>query len=262
VVSELQREPHALDPEAFLEEVHSFEFWFEAVEGYLPGRPYGHRPETPEVEFADEERERLVATLCNYCVGETAALEGASGMIAFAPNRHQKIFLATQCVDEARHLEVLLHRLRELGVEDPEAEIARRANPSLLLFKRRLLELVGGRDWEAAVFAQNVILECMEFTVFRSHAQRADPITREVLEGIVVDERRHMGFGENDLGRRLAVTPHVRARLDAVRKELDPLVLGTFEEALDQIGVSRDERPDLGRDYLQAVSRLGFGSRV
>jgi hypothetical protein len=260
-VSELSREPHKLEPEAFLEEVHSFEFWFEAVEGYLTDRPYGHRPETLDVPRSDGERERLVTTLCNYCVGETAALEGASGMIAFAPDRHQKIFLATQCVDEARHLEVLIHRLRELGVDDPELEIERRANPSLLLFKRRLLELVSSKDWEAAVFAQNVILECMEFTVFRSHAQRADPITREVLEGIVVDERRHMGFGENDLGRRLAAAPHVRARLEAVRKELDPLVLGTFEETLEQIGVPRSERPDLGRDYLEAVSRLGFGNR-
>jgi hypothetical protein len=53
----------------------------------------------------------------------------------------------------------------------------------------------------------------------------------------------------------------VRSRLEAVRKELDPLVLGTFEETLEQIGVPRGERPDLGRDYLEAVSRLGFGNR-
>lgn len=257
-MAESPREPHGLEPDAFLEEVHSFEFWFEAVEGYLSDRPYGHRPETADVERSDAERERLVTTLCNYCVGETAALEGASGMIAFAPNRHQKIFLATQCVDEARHLEVLLHRLRDLGVPDPEAEIGRRANPSLVQFKRRLLELVSGKDWEAAVFAQNVILECMEFTVFRSHAQRADPITREVLEGIVVDERRHMGFGENDLGRRIAATPHLRARLGEIRRELDGMVLESFEKTLDTLGLARSQRPELGRRYLATVERLGF----
>ena len=39
---------HDLEPEAFLEEVHSFEFWFQAVEGYLSGPTYGHRPETAE----------------------------------------------------------------------------------------------------------------------------------------------------------------------------------------------------------------------
>jgi len=251
-------DPHALDSEAFLEEVHSFEFWFQAVEGYLSERPYGHRPDLPEPELGDTEREGLITTLCSYCVGETIALEGASSMVGFAPNRRQKIFLATQVVDEARHLEVLLHRLLALGVTDPEAEIARRGNRNLLAFKRRLLEFVAGKDWEAALFAQNVILECMEFTVFQSHARTADPLTREVLEGIVVDERRHMGFGENDLGRRLATAPHVRARLAEVRKELDPLVLATFEETQSALGTPRANRSTLGRDYLATVERLGF----
>ena len=259
-MSEHPIEPHGLAPDDFLEEVHSFEFWFQAVEGYLTGRPYGHRPGTAEEALDEPERERLISALCNYCIGETAALEGASGMIGFAPNRPQKIFLATQVVDEARHLEVLLHRLADLGVSDPATEIERRANRSLLAFKKRLLELVAGRDWEAAVFAQNVILECMEFTVFGTHAKRADPITREVLEGIVVDERRHMGFGENDLGRRLTTTPHTRARLDEVRKQLDPLVIATFEETLEELGVPRSTRPELARDYRHAVERLGFGT--
>ncbi len=253
-------EPHVLEAEDFLEEVHSFEFWFQAVEGYLSDRPYGRTAGLDPPVLSEGDRDALVTTLCNYCVGETMALEGASGMIGFAPNRQQKIFLATQAVDEARHLEVLLHRLAELGVENHEAEIARRANRSLLTFKERLRQLVESKDWEAALFAQNVILECMEFTVFQTHAQTADPITREVLEGIVKDERRHMGFGENDLGRRLASAPHVRARLTEIRKELDPLVLGTFEDTLEELGAPRETRPELGRSYLAAVGRLGFGS--
>jgi 1,2-phenylacetyl-CoA epoxidase catalytic subunit len=251
-------EPHSLGHDAFLEEVHSFEFWFQAVEGYLSDRPYGCRPTTQDLEFAGEGRDGLITALCNYCVGETAALEAASSMIAFAPNRRSKIFLATQVVDEARHLEVLLHRLGQLGIQDPEAEVELRANRSLRAFKRRLLELVAARDWEAAVFAQNVILETMEFTVFSAHIERADPVTREVLEGIIKDERRHMGFGENDIGRRLKDAPHIRARLGAVREELDPLVLDAFEATLDQIGVPTVERPNLGRRYLASVARLGF----
>jgi len=250
---------HELDPASFLEETHSFEFWFQSVEGYLSGRPYGHAADLPEPELGEQERDRLITTLCNYCVGELAALEGASGLINFAPNRTAKIFLATQAVDEARHLEVIFHRLMQLGVADPEKEIERRSARSLVQFKKRLLELVNGRDWEAALFAQNVILEAMEFTVFQSHAQNADPITREVLEGIIKDERRHMGFGENELGRRLAETPHVRSRLDRVKSELDHLVLETFSETLGELGLPRDEQPELGRSYLAAVERLGFG---
>ncbi len=249
---------HDLDPREFLERVHSFEFWFEAVEGYLSGLTHGHRPGTAEEAMSDLERERLITVVCNYCLGETAALEGASGLIAIAPNRMAKIFLATQVADEGRHVEVFLHRLGALGVADPEAEVARRASRSLGLFKRRLLELVAGKDWEAAIFAQNVILEALEFAVFQTHARSADAVTREVLAGVVKDERRHIGFGENELGRRLLAAPHIRARLGEVKKELDHLVLETLEETLNNIGGDREERRLLGRAYLESVERLGF----
>lgn len=253
-------EPHELDEDAFYDEVQSFEFWFGAVEGYLADRPYGRLPATPDERLDDSRRERLITTLCNYCVGETAALEGASGLVRLAPNRHAKIFMATQVVDEARHLEVFLHRLGELGVADPEAEIERRANPALVEFKTALLQLVDDGDWTAAVFAQNVILESMEFTAFRAHAANADPVTAEVLEGVISDERRHFGFGENDLGRRLAEDPAGRDRLRELRADLDPLVLHVFEGALADLDISAGERPELGRDYLRTIERLGLTS--
>jgi 1,2-phenylacetyl-CoA epoxidase catalytic subunit len=249
---------HSLDPEAFLEEVHSFEFWFQAVQGYLGGLDHGHRPETEEPALSDADRESLITVLCNYCVGETAALEGSGGLIQIAPNRATKVFLSTQTVDEGRHLEVLVDRLRELGVEDPEVEIARRGSRSLVEFKRRLIELVRGRDWTAAVFAQNVILESMEFAAFQSHLPSADSRTQELLSGIIKDERRHIGFGENELGRRLKEAPFTRDRLAVVREELDPLVLRSFQETMDVIGTPRDQRAALGRQYLDAVARLGF----
>lgn len=252
-------EIHDLDPREFFERVHSFEFWFHSVEGYLAGTVYGRRPRTAAPPLDPAERERLVTVLCNYCVGETAALEGASGLVGIAPNRPTKVFLSTQVVDEGRHLEVLLHRLGELGVADPEAEVERRASPAIREFRRRLLALVASKDWEAALFAQNVVLEAMEFTVFQTHARMADPLTAEVLEGIVKDERRHIGFGENELGRRLRESPHRRARLGEVKRDLDALVLDTFEETLRELELPASERPDLGRSYLAAVARLGFG---
>lgn len=252
--------PHDLDEAEFRATVHSFEFWFEAVEGYLHGRPYGVSPGLQDIELSERQRQGLITTLCNYCVGETAALDASSGMIGFAPDRGAKIFLATQVVDEGRHLEVLLHRMKQLGVADPDVEIAQRANRSLLKFKDRLLDFVDARDWEASVFAQNVILECLEFTVFRHHAGTADPVTAEMLRGIVSDERRHMGFGENDLGRRLLTAPHTHDRLCKIKRELDSLVLDTFAETMGELGIEHDDRPDLAGDYLAAVARLGFGA--
>jgi 1,2-phenylacetyl-CoA epoxidase catalytic subunit len=250
-------EVHALEPDAFEERVHSFQFWFEAVQGYLTDREFGHQPGRAEAELSEGDRDRLVTVLCNYCIGETAALDGASGLVVAAPNRLTKIFLSTQVVDEGRHLEVLRHRLVELGVERPEEEIERRVSPRLRDFRQRLAVLVAERDWEAAIFAQNVILEAMEFSTFHMHARYADPVTREVLLGIIKDERRHIGFGENELGRRLKHHPTLRERLARVRTELDPLVLASFEDAMQEIQVPRSEREELGRSYLAAVERLG-----
>ncbi|MBW2240665.1 MAG: ferritin-like domain-containing protein [Deltaproteobacteria bacterium] len=252
------QELHDLPPDAFNERVHSFEHWLTSVHGYLEERPWGHREDLDAGEISPEVRDRLIATLCNYCVGETAALEGAGGLIRVAPNRASKIFVATQAVDEARHLEVLVHRLRELGVEDPETEITNRAHPSLLSFKEKLLALVANGEWLSALFAQNVILEAMEFTVFRHHAGRTDPVTRDLLIGIIKDERRHIGFGENELGRCLKADPSASAKLVTVRKQLDPLVLETFDLALRDLGAPVEERTELGRDYLGAVGRLGI----
>lgn len=251
-------DPHDLSPEEFHEHVHSFEFWFGAVQGYLEGREYGHLPDTRDTELSESDRDSLITVICNYCVGETAALEGAGGLIRMAPNRETKVFLSTQAVDEGRHLEVLTHRLRDLGVTDADAEIERRANPSLLEFKGRLLEFVEGGEWESALFAQNVILESMEFAVFHQHAADADPVTREVLLGIIKDERRHIGFGENELGRIMKDAPRIRERLALVRRELDHLVLGCFEHTMQELNAPKQAGHDLSRSYLQAVQRLGF----
>ena len=249
---------HDLTPEEFLREVHSFQFWFQAVEGYLAGTEFGHSPQAVETPLEHEDRERLISVLCNYCVGETAALEGASGLIAIAPNTLCKVFLSTQVADEGRHFEVFRHRLRDLGVVDPDAEMEKRASRGLLLFKQRLLELVAGKDWEAAIFAQNVILESLEFVVFRHHLREADGVTAEILEGVIKDERRHIGFGENELGRRLIDSPHRRARVFEIRKQLDHLVFDTLDETATQLGIERSERDQLGRQYQESVERLGL----
>jgi 1,2-phenylacetyl-CoA epoxidase catalytic subunit len=251
---------HDLDPQRFLEEVHSFEFWFQAVEGYLSGTTWGHRPDAVEAPMSAEDRDRLITVLCNYCVGEAAALEGASGLIVIAPDRLSKVFLSTQVADEGRHLEVFYHRMRDLGVRNPEREVELRASRSLLDFRRRLLDLVASKDWEAAIFAQNVILESLEFAVFQDHARDADPVTAEILRGVVKDERRHIGFGENELGRRVAAAPHIRARIGAIKKELDHLVLEALDETALLLGMPRDDQDRLGRAYLGSVERLGFGA--
>lgn len=249
---------HERDPGSFLEEVHSFEFWFQAVEGYLSGTTFGHRTGTPEDALDPARRERLLDVLANYCMGETAALDGAAGLLAFAPDRRSKVFLSTQVADEGRHLEVLLKRLSDLGVADPEAEVEKRASSSMRALHRHLLDLVDARDWDAAIFTQNVALESLEFVVFRTHLRTADAVTAEVLDGIIKDERRHMGFGENELGRRLVEDTSRRAHLMDVRQAVDRLILDLLADTARHIGIPRSEQETLGRQYMESVARLGL----
>jgi len=255
---EIADDIHALEPEDFVEEVHSFEHWFGAVESYLCDLEHGHAPEIDEAPMSDDERERLVSTLANYVVAENAALEASSGLIRIAPNQPTRVFLSTQVVDEGRHTEVLMHRLRDIGVADPEAEVRRRAGRGIRNFREKLLALVEAREWDSAIFAQNVVLEAMEYSVFTAHARVADPVTRDVLERILKDERRHIGFGENEIGRRLRADPKRRVWLSTIRKDLDRLVLETLESTQSELQIPADERWQLGRDYLEAVERLGL----
>ncbi len=246
---------HEVEPEEFRRHVRSFSFWLDSVRDYIPSED---GPALPEAEVPEEDVDSLITVLCSYCTGETIALEGAGGLIRIAPNREAKVFLATQTIDEGRHLEILTKRMEELGVEDVDGEIAKRTNPYLLQFRDRLLQLVDAGEWESALFAQNVVLEAMEFAAFCNHMETADKRTQAILEGIVKDERRHMGFGENELGRALERRPELRATIASLRQELDYLVLGSFEHTMTELGVVPSERPGLQRVYLDAIERLGF----
>ena len=248
-------EIHETSPEEFRQRVRSFSFWLDAVRDYVPSED---GVQLPEDDVGEDERDPLITVLSCYVVGETMALEGAGALIHAAPNRASKIFLATQTADEGRHLEILEQRMRELGVSDIDRALTERVNPFLLEFRERLLELVEAGRWEHALFAQNVILEAMEYATFHHHARVADARTRAILEGIIKDERRHIGFGENELGAAIRGDDRLRSELARIRLELDYLVLGSFEHSLSELRVPASDRPALKRGYLDAVERLGF----
>jgi hypothetical protein len=46
--------------------------------------------------------------------------------------------------------------------------------------------------------------------------------------------------------------------LRRIRTQLDPMVLGVFEGALDDLGAPADERSRLAAEYLDTVERLGL----
>ena len=107
-------------------DAYSIQNWLESCpQGYLEGTHFGHAPEEKEPELLfqnDLLREEAIRTTVQLVVGERCALAASSGLINAAPDPGSKRFLATQTLDEARHVEVFTQRLHDLGVKKGELE--------------------------------------------------------------------------------------------------------------------------------------------
>ena len=245
---------------------YSIQNWLESCpQGYLMGTEYGHSPEEREIPLVldnDVLRQDAVRTTVQLVVGERCALAASSGLINAAPDEGSKRFLATQTLDEARHVEIFTQRLYDLGVRKGELEdvITRWANPNLVKFAEILLEKVDRKDFIAGVVGQNIILEGMAFSVFEmmyAMNKTVNPKFGHTLAGTIADERRHVGFGENRIGSLIKQHPERRGEIEKMQKDMSYFILATFADAfhqtqapeeLERLGVERTHAEYQGVD--------------
>jgi 1,2-phenylacetyl-CoA epoxidase catalytic subunit len=219
---------------------YSIQNWLESCpQGYLENTEYGHAPGEREPAAMLENptlREQAISSTVQLVVGERCALAASSGLVNAAPDYPSKRFLATQTLDEARHVEIFTQRLFDLGVKKAELEdvIKRHANPNLVKFAEILLEKVDKGDFVSGVVGQNIVLEGMAFTVFEllqaSNAQM-NPKFAHTLAGTIADERRHVGFGENRIGSLIKEHPEKKPEIEKMQKEMSYHMLATFADA-------------------------------
>jgi hypothetical protein len=219
---------------------YSIQSWLESCpQGYLAGTEYGHAPGAKEPEFLLVDpvlREQGIRTTVQLVVGERCALAASSGLVGCAPDEASKRFLATQTLDEARHVEIFTQRLYDLGVKKAELEEVLRvhANPNLVKFAEILLEKVDRKDFVAGVVGQNIVLEGMAFSVFElMHAgnKAVNPKFAHTLSGTIADERRHVGFGENRIGSLIREQPERKPEIQKMQKDMTYWMLATFASA-------------------------------
>lgn len=219
---------------------YSIQHWLEsAPQGYLLNTEYGHPPGEQEPELLVDDpvlREQAVRTTVQLVLGERCALAASSGLVNAAPDEASKRFLATQTLDEARHVEIFTQRLYDLGVKKAELEetIESLANPHLVKFAELLLEKVDRKDFVAGVVGQNVILEGMAFHVFEMmHAgsRGANPKFAHTLSGTIADERRHVGFGEARIGSLIQAQPERKPDIERLQRDMSYHMLATFAAA-------------------------------
>lgn len=218
---------------------YSVQYWLESCpQGYLEETEYGHAPgeREPAVVLDDDRlRQQAIRTTVQVVVGERCALAASSGLINAAPDESTKRYLATQTLDEARHVEIFTQRLLDLGVEKTALEdvIREYANPNLVRFADVLLEKVDKKDFVAGVVGQNIVLEGMAFTVFEMmHAmsQGTNPKLAHTLSGTIADERRHVGFGENRIGALIQQHPEKKPEVERMQRDMSYHMLATFAD--------------------------------
>ena len=244
---------------------YDVQYWLESCpQGYLMDTEYGHGAgeREPAVLLDDPVlREQAIRTTVQLVVGERCALAASSGLINAAPDEASKRFLATQTLDEARHVEVFTRRLHDLGVKPRELEdtIRSLANPHLVRFAEVLLEKVDRKDFVAGVVGQNIVLEGMAFHVFEMmHAGNveANPKFAHTLSGTIADERRHVGFGENRIGSLIREHPDRKSDVERLQKEMSYHMLATFGAAFRE-GPSPEEMNERLRAAGVEASRGG-----
>mgnify|MGYP001565022259 CR=1 FL=1 len=219
---------------------YSIQSWLESCpQGYLDGTDYGHQAGEKEPEsLLDNEtfREDAIRTTVQLIAGERAALAASSGLVNAAPDDPSKMFLATQTLDEARHVEIFTQRLYDLGVKKDELDsvISTYVNPNLVKFAEVLLEKVDKQDFIAGVVGQNIVLEGMAFSVFEMmHATNHtnNPKFAHTLSGTIADERRHVGFGENRIGSLIQAHPEKKEEIQKIQQEMTYHMLATFTDS-------------------------------
>jgi hypothetical protein len=208
---------------------YSIQRWLESCpQGYLEATEYGHPRGEHEPELVTTDpliREQAISLTVQLVAGERCALAASSGLINCAPDEASKLFLATQTLDEARHVEIFLQRLLDLGVKKRELDdvVAQLANPNLVRFAEILLEKIDKRDFVAGVVGQNIVLEGMAFSVFELlHASMkvGNPKFAHTLSGTIADERRHVGFGENRIGSLIRDYPERKPEVQQMQKDV------------------------------------------
>ena len=198
-------------------------------------------------------KEDAIRTTVQLVVGERAALAASSGLINAAPDYPSKSFLATQTLDEARHVEIFTQRLYDLGVKKNELEdtISQLANPHLVKFAEILLEKVDKGDFVAGVVGQNIVLEGLAFSTFEmmyAANRETNPKFAHTLRGTIADERRHVGFGENRIGSLIREQPEKKPEVQKMQRDMTYHMLATFADEFRLQGQAMVE----GRRLAQA----------
>ncbi len=254
--------------------LYEVQFWRERSAGYLDQTTFGYEPTKPPLtkeqlrDYPSATYHAIVGAMAGGLAGERIAFECSAALCAFAPDDNARMFLATQVIDEARHVEVFSHRLKMLGREDLDETMRKYVNPRMFAFHDHMrTRVIDSRDFVGGVIGQNLALEGLALGFFEFNASLlddVDPGTSHVLKTVLLDERRHVGFGLMRMRNLLDNQPDKRAYVEDTVAELSDEMMAIFEENADnmaRLGVDPSGPMQKVRAYHSMhLSKLGIVS--
>jgi para-aminobenzoate N-oxygenase AurF len=189
--------------------------------------------------------------------GEHGAMLVCSQLVENVRGQDEKLFQATQVVDEARHNEVL-HRYIALRLDGRNYPLAGNVQE---LFDT----LLGTGAWYLKTIGLQLVGETFAVSLFRMLAESSkDAVLRQICRRILQDEARHMGFSM------LSLPDLVAEASAAERREMEDFAVwalnrtlrGIFPQAAYQeMGFSRaeiDEIKGLRRERAAGGEETAF----
>jgi hypothetical protein len=220
----------------------------------------------PPVELLanDVLRQETIRYITQLLVAERCSLAAASGLINATAVVPWKLTLATQVLDEARHVEIFTERLVAIGVERDALEqtVAAHAHPDLLGLSEVVLRPVQAGDFLAGLLAHGLVLDeilSATYELLQVFVGPLEPAFAAVVGGILDDEKRHTGFADSVVEALLVRRPERKLELDRMQREIGGLMLKTFDAAFrDNPMADELRRVVLSRDGASTATFAGI----
>ena len=167
-------------------------------------------------------------------LGEQGAFGLCGQILNMVPDMEAKLYVGTQIVDEARHVEAFAKYAEFAG--------------GFVTLNPRLIELLTGfveaETYEQKIVGMQVFVEGMILEVFKAMRKNTPcPILKDMLELVIRDESRHANFGVVYLAKKM------RDASPALRRKVEDSI---GQWAKDFVHVMEWENPDVPRTAAMA----------
>lgn len=174
-------------------------------EDFWPAAQMGLTEVLAEDEVLELNRRERAWALSQILHGEQGSLLLCAQLVNMRPDMDGKLFLASQVMDEARHIEVFTRYLERLEIFEVDFNV-----------KFIIDSLLGTPNWHKKAVGMLVLVEGYAMGAFNyTKRSNLDPCLDQILEFVMQDEGRHVGFGIDSIAEEVATLS------EAERQELE-----------------------------------------